>query len=224
MELQAALDIVDLDRAVALAALIDGHVDRIEVGTPLILRHGISAVAAVKAAAPGSVIVADCKTMDCGKLNVALAIEQGADGVIVQGAAPVATVAAAAIKAAELHRFLMVDDLGVRDLRGLAHDMQGLIVSNVIIHTGKDEQAHGATPAARPAEAAGISGLAPLAVAGGIDPSNLPDLIGTQPVEVVIVGEAIYDSDEPTVVVEQLRHLLEERAEKGQVSHVGNGV
>jgi 3-hexulose-6-phosphate synthase len=224
VELQVALDIVDLDRAVVLAGSLNGSVERIEVGTPLILRHGVSAIRAVKSAAPDCVIVADCKTMDCGRINVMLAIEHGADGVIIQGAAPIATLIAATTKAAEFDKFIMVDDLGVSDLCGLALDMSGLLVRNVIIHTGKDEQARGATPAARLAEAAKTLGLPPLAVAGGIDASNFPEILGSHPVDVVIVGEAIYDGAEPLAEVERLRNLMTARFDRERVGHVGNRV
>ncbi|MBF6555961.1 MAG: orotidine 5'-phosphate decarboxylase [Acidimicrobiales bacterium] len=224
VELQAALDITDLDRAVDLAARLSGTVDRIEVGTPLILRHGVGAIAAVKAAAPDCVIVADCKTMDCGGVIVALAIEHGADGVIVQGAAPLTTVRAAAARAAELHGFVMVDDLGVRSLQRLADDISGLAVNHVIIHTGKDEQIHGATPAARLVEAAGIPWLPPLAVAGGIDAENLGEIVGVNNVDVVIVGQAIYGSEHPVSDADRIHRLLAEWTEQGRVSRVGNGV
>lgn len=224
VQLQAALDLTDLGRAVDLATCLSGTVDRIEVGTPLILRHGVRAIAAVKAAAPNSVVVADCKTMDCGSISVALAISHGADGVIVQGAAPLATITAAVAKGAELNKFVMVDDLGVRDLRQLAADLTGLAVSHVVIHTGKDEQFCGATPAARLAEAAGIHTLPPLAVAGGIGAENLGEIIGMHSVNVVIVGAAINNSDWPLAEAERIRQVMSEWFEQGKVSRVSNGV
>ena len=58
--LQAALDFLELDRALALAGeAVRGGVDWLEVGTPLIKSEGLEAVRRIRAAFPGHVIVAD---------------------------------------------------------------------------------------------------------------------------------------------------------------------
>src|SRR3954469_25565069 len=116
MEIQVAIDLVDLQRAVDLAQLLVGEVDRLEVGTPLLLRHGTDAIAAIRPVSADSTIVVDCKTMDCGALHAQLALESGADGLIVQAAAPRATLVAACRVAESLGGFVMVDGLGVADM------------------------------------------------------------------------------------------------------------
>lgn len=206
--LQVALDVVDLRRAVGLAASLADCVDRIELGTPLLLTHGASAIDSVRAAAPHAALVADCKTMDCGAVIGRLAMAHGADGLIVQGAAPRATLLAAAAAVQERGGFMMVDDLGVDDLSFLMRKIEGVPVAHLILHAGKDEQAHGVTPAERLREAADTPGLPPLAVAGGIDESNLGEIIDGLAPSVVIVGEAIYASSDPRRTALRLRELL----------------
>ena len=69
--LQVALDLMQLNRAVAIAReAVEGGADWIEAGTPLIKSEGAEAVRALRREFPSLKIIADTKTMDTGSFEV----------------------------------------------------------------------------------------------------------------------------------------------------------
>lgn len=200
-KLQVALDTTDLGTALHIAAQISGIADRIEVGTPLLRRHGIRAIEAIRDKFAEAVIVADSKIMDCGESETAQAIEAGASGVVVQAAAPLETIEAVCLTAEALGAFAMVDCIGIADLKRLAGQLRGLPVSHLVVHKSRDEQ-H-TMGSIQPQELIGITSdaaLPPLAVAGGIGPGNAAKLAALTGIDTIIVGQAIVSSRNPRVV------------------------
>ena len=82
--LQVALDLLELKRAVEIAReAVEGEVDWIEIGTPLIKSEGMDAIRTIKREFKDHKIVADMKTIDTGALEVEMAAKSGADIVII---------------------------------------------------------------------------------------------------------------------------------------------
>lgn len=204
-KLQVALDTPDLDRALDVAAQTRGIADRIEVGTPLLRRHGIPAIEAVRKHFSEAVVVADTKIMDYAELETTQSIEAGADAVIVQGAAPIETIEAACLTAQRLGAFAMVDCIGVADIKGLTAQLRGLPLSYLIVHRSRDEQqAVGPIQAPEILSAVADIELPPLAVAGGIAPANVAKLVPLANIDTIIVGQAIVGSESPREVAHRL--------------------
>ena len=91
--LQVALDFVDVERAIKVAReAVEGGVDWIEVGTPLIKSEGLNAVRKMRQAFPNRKIIADMKTMDAGRTEVESAAKAGANIIDVLGASSDATI------------------------------------------------------------------------------------------------------------------------------------
>src|SRR5215218_9272293 len=88
--LQAAIDTLTVEEAVALSAALRGIVDLIEAGTPFIKRYGIGVVPQLHDAS-GLPIVADLKIADGGPFEAQLAVDAGAALVTVLGTAADAT-------------------------------------------------------------------------------------------------------------------------------------
>src|SRR5665647_249185 len=85
---QISLDLTDIDEAVSTAAMaVRAGVDWLEVGTPLIIAHGMHGVRDLKARWPEVPIVADLKTMDGGWLEAEMMARAGASMVVVMGQA-----------------------------------------------------------------------------------------------------------------------------------------
>ena len=203
--LQIALDTVDLERALSVAARTIQAADRVEVGTPLLRAHGMYAVTAVRKRFPDAVLVADGKIMDYGELETTLAIEAGADGVIVQAVAPLETVEAACLTAQRLNAFAMVDCIGVPDVRTFAKEVRGLPISHLIIHKNKDEQrSSGPIRGWADPGLTQDTSLPRLAIAGGITPGNAPELAGMTAIDTIIVGQAIVASATPESVAHSI--------------------
>lgn len=205
LKLQIALDTMDLARALNVASQTIGLVDRIEVGTPLLRKHGMRAIEAIRAKFGDAVVVADCKIMDYGELETREAIKAGANGVIVQAAAPIETIKAVCLTAQSLEAFAMVDCIGISDIRGLANELHDLPLSHLIVHKSKDEQGTvGPIQAYEIFDAATDMSLPRLAVAGGITPANVSKLVTLLNIDTIIVGKAIVASDAPRDAVHSL--------------------
>jgi 3-hexulose-6-phosphate synthase/6-phospho-3-hexuloisomerase len=209
LAIQLALDVTSLNDAVSVASQVSDLVDRIEIGTLLLRRNGIRAIEVLRDHFSDFTLIADCKIMDCGGTNSALALDAGANGVVVQAVAPRATLEAACNAASQRGGFVMADSLGVTDVQRIGEKIRDLPISHMVIHKGKDEQAiDNSLPIAAITQAASLVDLPPLAVAGGISPENISDLIGLPRIEVLIVGDAIVTSNTPREVVSRLRALL----------------
>lgn len=210
ISIQAALDTSDLERAVTIASQIADAVDRIEIGTILLRQHGMEAIRVLRRALSGVTLIADCKIMDCGFAETMLAIDAGADGVIVEAAAPLETIRAVCDAAASRDAVVMADGLGISDVSSLSPRLKGLPIAHVIIHTGKDEQAlHGPPPLEQIHAAAVNQDLPPLAVAGGLSPANVVQIIREPRIDLIIVGRAIVSSDTPKDVLSEMRQLCD---------------
>jgi 3-hexulose-6-phosphate synthase len=82
--LQLALDLTSLDRAAELVAKLSPTLGRIEIGTPLAIAAGLTAIERIRPLSrPGAVIVADVKICDAGEKIARSAYAAGADVVTV---------------------------------------------------------------------------------------------------------------------------------------------
>lgn len=139
--LQVALDLLSIADALTIAEeSVKGGANWLEIGTPLIKNHGMSAVAKLRAAFPSQTIVADMKTMDTGDLEVEMAAKNGADVVCILALASDFTIKRA-VNSAKAHDVqVMADLIGVEDKVSRAVELQGLGVNYVLVHTPLDIQ------------------------------------------------------------------------------------
>jgi 3-hexulose-6-phosphate synthase len=138
---QISLDLTDLEEAVdtAQTALAAG-VDWLEAGTPLLLAHGLRAVATLRARFPGTPLVADLKTMDGGYLEAEMMAKAGASYVVVMGQAHEATIRRVVEAGRDFGIKVMGDNLAAPDRVACARWLEMLGVDVVIHHIGYDER------------------------------------------------------------------------------------
>jgi len=206
--LQVALDFVDTDRAMGLAAdAVAGGADWLEAGTPLIKSEGLDVVRRLHEAFPDHPIVADMKIMDTGRTEMEIAAKAGASHAVVLAAASDATVREC-IEAGQSYGIQVIADLiEVADPIARARELQELGVDCVGYHTAIDEQMRGETPFARLralCEAVRI----PVAVAGGINSETAADAAAAG-ASVVIVGGAITKSTDAAQATRDIKQALE---------------
>lgn len=194
---QVALDLADLEQALKIGKLaVEGGVEWVEAGTPLIKAVGLEAVRQLKHAFQKKTIVADMKTMDAGALEVELAAKAGADIVCVLGAAADATISEA-VKAARVHDAkVLVDLLAVADPRARAKRVEQLGADYICVHVGIDQQRLGIDPLEQLQAIAG-SVKVPIAVAGGITSKTAPELV-KHGASIIVVGSAITKAKDVT--------------------------
>lgn len=207
--LQVALDRIPLDRALTVtAAAAAVGADWIEVGTSLIKRYGMAGLSEVVAAAGAVPVLADLKTADDARTELAMAYEAGARSATVLGLAAPATLIAAVATATDHSAELMVDLMEL-DAAGRAR-VSAAVPAGVVLsaHIPKDAQDADTDPLAL---------LGPwtagrrLAVAGGLRLTDLPRLIAvaTSVRELrLIVGSTVTGDPDPAAVTAAFRAAL----------------
>lgn len=218
MELQLALDYGTADEALALLAQVHDQIDIAEVGTPLVIREGVSVLRRIRAAFPALRITADLKIMDAGAYETAIACEAGADMVTVLALADDATIRGAVEEARRHGSAVMVDMIGVSVPERRATEIHALEAHYLCLHTAVDSAAAQAgAGASRGTELARVRAAAPrcrIAVAGGISPENIRETVAAGP-DLVIVGSGLSRSADPAAAAATIRGAMAE-AEGGR--------
>jgi 3-hexulose-6-phosphate synthase len=206
MKLQIAMDVLTVEDALELAAKVAGHVDIIELGTPLIKAAGLSAVTAIKEAHPDKIVFADMKTMDAGELVAYFAFKAGADGVSVLGGADDSTIAGA-VKAAQAHsKGIVVDLIGVADKVTRAKEARAMGAEFIEFHAGLDEQAQPGYDLIG-LLTAGEEARVPFSVAGGVNLATI-NAVQRAGADVAVVGGGIYSAADPALAAKELRAAI----------------
>jgi len=204
--IQLALDFVNLDRALKAAGQAAGSVDWIEAGTPLIKSEGLQAVRALKKKFSKHVIVADLKTMDCGRLEVESAAKAGADVACVLGAACDSTIKEAVAAGKNFGVKIMVDLIGVKDPVKRAKEVAKLGPDFVGLHTPIDEQMQAKTPFKK------LKGIVdsvdvPVAAAGGLNSESVVDALKAG-ASILVVGGAVTKAENPKKAASEVRKAV----------------
>jgi 3-hexulose-6-phosphate synthase/6-phospho-3-hexuloisomerase len=196
--LQVALDYSKLIDAAVKAYTIHDELNDVEyileAGTPLIKYNGLVNVIPMLKDIVGddTCVLADLKTMDTGAFEVQLACNTGADLVAIAGAAEEETIEAALIKAEELHTPVMIDSIGVRNIK---HRLDWIIdrikdyEGNAILeyHIPVDKKDNKDFSIIKEIyESSGI----PLAAAGGLDENTVVEVL-EYGAKICVIGRAI---------------------------------
>lgn len=212
--LQVALDFLNLDRAMRVAAeAAEGGADYLEAGTPLIKSEGMAAVRTLRERFPNHIIVADMKTLDAGRVEMEAASKSGADIAVVMACASDATIRECVEAGKNYGIKVAADLLGADDPADAARRCERLGVHHVGVHLAIDDQMLGADPfeiLRRVRQAVSI----PLAVAGGINAATAAESISSG-ADIVIVGGAVSKSADAAAAVRSIKNAMKTgRAER----------
>jgi 3-hexulose-6-phosphate synthase len=206
--LQLALDDLSRDDALALLGRVRQHIDIAEIGTPMLMRYGMSIVRAVKQGFPDLDVLCDAKIMDAAEYEAGLAFAAGADYVTILAVTDDLSVAGCVRAARARGRKVMADMICVPDLAGRARVLADLGVDVIAVHTGVDQQARGRTPLDDLRVLAGSVRHVPLAVAGGIGRATAPAYLALRP-SILIVGSGITRAADPAAEARALRAVID---------------
>ncbi len=210
--LQVALDFENLSRAVQAAReAVEGGVDWVEAGTPLIKSEGLDAVRALRRTFPQHRIVADMKIMDTGAFEVEIAAKAGADLVTVLGAADDETIADAVRGGEKYGAEVVVDLLNVADPVARTKRAHELGAAAVCWHVGIDMQMTGRTPFEMLARLAKESPI-PVSVAGGLNSETVAQAARAG-AQILIVGGAITKSPDVREATRRIKQAIETQKE-----------
>ncbi|RKN71879.1 3-hexulose-6-phosphate synthase [Paenibacillus ginsengarvi] len=207
MELQLALDLVDIPQAKQLVQEVEAYIDIVEIGTPVVINEGLHAVKAIKDAFPGLRVLADLKIMDAAGYEVMKASEAGADIVTVLGASEDMSIRGAVEEAKKQGKQILVDMIAVKNLEQRAQEIDALGVDYICVHTGYDLQAVGKNSLDDLRTIKRVVKQAKTAIAGGIKLSTLPEVIKANP-DLVIVGGGITGQADKQAAAAEMRSLI----------------
>jgi 3-hexulose-6-phosphate synthase len=204
--IQMALDSLDFDATVALAAKVADYVDIFEIGTPCIKHNGIKLVKALREKFPSHLLLVDLKTMDAGEYEATPFYAAGADICTVLGVSGLAT-CTGVIKAAKAHNAeAQIDLINVEDKVACARATAAAGAQIMGIHTGLDAQAAGHTPFADLNTIAALGLPVRISVAGGIKASTVQSVVKAG-ADIIVVGAAIYGAPCPATAAKEIRDL-----------------
>ncbi|MBQ9942113.1 MAG: 3-hexulose-6-phosphate synthase [Christensenellaceae bacterium] len=207
MKLQAALDDISLQDAIALLEKVQDHVDIVEVGTPFLMEYGLGAVRTIREKFPRLEILCDAKIMDAGAYEAEHAFAAGSDYVTVLGVTDDRTVAEVVSCAKKAGKKVMVDMICVADLASRIKTMEDLDVDIIAVHTGIDQQAAGRTPLDDLIEMRKHVKKAQLAVAGGISIKTV-DAYLENGAHIIIAGGCIAHAADPAAAAKELAERI----------------
>lgn len=211
-KLQLAMDTLDGEEALRLAAATAPYIDFLEAGTPLIKSVGIGIVQKLRAAHPDKLILADLKSSDVGAYEANMAFVAGADIVTTQGITTLATICAVQHEADKWNRRAEVDMTGVKDPVARAKEVQARGVSLVLYHRSIDEEVtegalwdEKAVNTVREMCSLGLD----VAIAGGVHADILP-LLRDVPIYGVVVGRGITAQTDPARAAAEIANCIHE--------------
>lgn len=209
--LQVALDLVQLDRAIQIAKeAIEGGVDWIEAGTPLIKSEGMKSVRELRKAFPGYELVADMKTMDVGAVEVEMAAKAGATVAIVMATSDDETIKEAVRSGRKYGAKIMVDLLGTVNKVERAKEVEKLGVDYICHHVGVDQQMLAVTGLDELKSVCKAVSI-PVAAAGGLNSETVAQVLEAG-AEIIIVGGAIIKAAKVTEATKLIRKAIDTRS------------
>jgi len=207
--LQLALDFANLKRALKVAEeAVQGGIDWLEAGTPLIKSEGLDAVRQLRKKFPKTTIVADMKIMDVGRVETEMAAKAGADVVCVLAAASDSTIKEC-IEAGKNYGAKIEADLieiGEGELVKRARCVEKLGVDYIGVHIAIDEQMKAKDPFARLRKLRNAVNI-PVACAGGINSETVSNAVKSG-ADIVIVGGAINKAKDPKKAARLIRKAI----------------
>lgn len=205
--LQVALDLMQLDRAIQIAReSVEGGVDWLEAGTPLIKSEGMESVRTLKKEFADRRIVADMKTMDTGAFEVEIASKAGSDIIVIMAQADDTTVLESVKAARRYGSEIMADLIGVDDPVSRAMKVQELGIDYLCVHVSIDEQMIAQDPLEMLRAVCEVARV-PVAVAGGLNSETVVEAVKSG-ASIVIVGGAIIKAAKVKEAAEAIKEAL----------------
>lgn len=208
MNIQLAFDAVDFDTAIHIAHETADLLDVIELGTPFLFSHSLSALKSFREVLPDKCLMADMKIVDGGRGMAELAFSSGADMVSVSGRTWPQTICETIEVARLFSKHVLVDFEGTPtgELGSLIRTVNTLTPDYICIHRRFGAQ----DDVAEEMRIARENAVCGIALAGGIGMETVASLgsKGLLP-DLLVVGKAIMRASSPRKAILQLRAASE---------------
>jgi len=206
VQLQLALDFIELAAALQLLRSTHPFADIIEAGTPALIRYGVEAVRTIKRSYPEKQVLADLKIMDAGEGEARMGFEAGADIVTVMGVAHDETILGAVRAAAQSGGQIMADLMSVPSPARRALELERLGCEILCVHASTDALQPGEHEFQSVKRLRSRTSKARIAVAGGIDLSSAKAACASG-ADILVVGSAIVNAKNPREAAQTLHQI-----------------
>ena len=204
------MDTVDTNEALEIAGKIYDIIDIVEIGTPMIIREGLTPVITMKKHFPNLSILADTKIVDGGELECRYACEAGADIVTVLAMAADETVEDVVAVAHGYGRTVMTDLIGVKDITDRARQIERLGVDYICVHTATDVRKYGRTPLGDLRLLTAAISADKAAVAGGISVKTIDAYKNLKPA-IIISGSALTGASDVRAATQAMKAAIADK-------------
>jgi 3-hexulose-6-phosphate synthase len=200
----------DSPEHLALLPRVKGIADIVEIGTPVLKRFGIGVIATARELCPETLVLADTKTVDGGRFEAEMVFGAGAAFMTVLSCTSSATHAAVGRVATDFGASVVVDTITESGKAELLPPGATFPASfaYVAVHSPTDMRLAGNRSTAH------IDAVAEMhrrgfrvSLAGGIGPDTIDAVLDVEP-EIVVVGSAITESENPVEVAKWMRNKL----------------
>jgi 3-hexulose-6-phosphate synthase len=204
MLLQLALD---KPQHFAVLSQVRDVVDIVEVGTPVLKRFGLSAIATARELSGGKPVLADTKTADGGALEAEMIFSAGASLMTVLSNASPATHDAVNMVAERYGAHVIADTIIDNGPPTLPNQFPNRY-AYVGLHFPADMSARHGGSTEHIAAVAGLRLLGyQVSLAGGLAPENMEAVVQAAP-SIVVVGSSITEASDPRGVAEWIAQRL----------------
>lgn len=207
MKLQIAIDLADSSTVLDIVDRIYDVIDIVEIGTPMVIKEGMSAVKKVKEKYPEVTVLADTKIVDGGTLECGDVCRAGADIVTVLAVSDDETITDVVKTAHQYGKKAMADLISVEDIGGRAKRLQELGIDYIAVHTGVDMQKRGKTPLGDLRELVKAVPSSMCAVAGGVKLETLEEYVREKP-EIIIAGGSLAGAKDVRKAVLDMKQIM----------------
>jgi len=204
---------IDKPEHMGILPSLRGVADIIEVGTPVLKRFGVAAITTVREICPDIPVLADTKTVDGGMLEADMVFGAGAAFMTVLSCASQATINVVSQCAAKFGGSVIVDTItesGKATLLSVDIVLPES-VAYIAVHSPTDARLAGDNSTSHIDAVSAMHARGHrVSLAGGIGPATLDSVIAVKP-EILVVGSAITESENPKEVASWIKQRLPEQ-------------
>ncbi len=205
--LQIALDLVSKDELVRILNGIPKS-DKIllEAGTPLIKKFGINILKELLSHAEDTYVVADMKTLDVGRLEVQIAVEEKACAVAISGLASIETIESSIEEGTKRDIDIILDLMNVKNPEVLINQLTKK-PSIVLFHRGIDQEGKQEHPWELIKKTKSSFPNVLVAAAGGLNLLT-SEIALDRGVDILVIGRAITQSNDVSATINDFLRIL----------------
>lgn len=205
LKLQVAIDRVSLDQAESFIKKLAPYSDILEAGTSLIKDYGVQALAVLKKAAPGTLLLGDMKTIDEGDYEFYRGYQSGADILTVMGASSVATIEKCYRVAEQTGHEMMIDllECAPETIDRITDFPNAIYCLHASVDKGATADPNGDILAFKKH----FPSIRRIAIAGGINLEGIEKMRESSP-EIVIVGSGITKAGDMALAAQNFRKAM----------------